>query len=66
MWIARTNPGRCARNTLRPARSRSPAIHNAALAERGLNGCYVPLLVDDMAAFLATFTGGWVGGWAGG
>lgn len=39
--------------------SRSPAIHNAALQQLGLNAVYVPLLVDDMPAFLATFTGGW-------
>lgn len=38
--------------------SRSPAIHNAALQHLGLNAVYVPLLVDDMAAFLGTFTGG--------
>ena len=38
-------------------RSRSPAIHNAALQQLGLNAVYVPLLVDDMAHFLATFTG---------
>ncbi|EFN57759.1 hypothetical protein CHLNCDRAFT_143054 [Chlorella variabilis] len=37
--------------------SRSPAIHNAALRQAGLNGVYVPLLVDDMPSFLATFTG---------
>lgn len=40
-----------------PSRSRSPAIHNAALRQAGLNGVYVPLLVDDMPSFLATFTG---------
>jgi len=33
--------------------SRSPAIHNAALAEVGFDGVYVPLLVDDMPAFLS-------------
>lgn len=41
-----------------PRRSRSPAIHNAALQQLGLNAVYVPLLVDDMARFLAAFTGG--------
>lgn len=42
--------------------SRSPAIHNAALQQLGLNAVYVPLLVDDMPAFLATFTDAdWVG-----
>ena len=45
-------------------RSRSPAIHNAALQEAGLNAVYVPLLVDDMPSFLSTFTGAWSGlGW---
>ncbi|KAI7844252.1 hypothetical protein COHA_002050 [Chlorella ohadii] len=42
--------------------SRSPAIHNAALQQLGLNAVYVPLLVDDMARFLATFTDAdWIG-----
>lgn len=42
--------------------SRSPAIHNAALQQLGLNAVYVPLLVDDMAAFLRTFTDAdWIG-----
>ncbi|MCE9604061.1 MAG: shikimate dehydrogenase [Planctomycetia bacterium] len=35
--------------------SRSPAIHNAALADADLDGCYVPFRVPpaDLAAFLA-------------
>ena len=37
--------------------SRIPAIHNAALQQKGLYAVYVPLLVDDMASFLSTFTG---------
>ena len=35
------------------AHSRSPALHNAAMAAVGFDGTFVPLLVDDMPAFLA-------------
>ena len=35
--------------------SRSPALHNAAFAAANLDAVYVPLLVDDMAPFLAAF-----------
>ena len=35
--------------------SKSPALHNAAMAEINFDGVYVPLLVDDMASFLAAF-----------
>lgn len=35
--------------------SKSPAIHNAAMGAAGFDGVYVPLLVDDMARFLAEF-----------
>ena len=34
------------------AQSMSPAIHNAALQRRGVDGVYVPLLVEDLPAFL--------------
>ncbi|KAK9842613.1 hypothetical protein WJX84_011446, partial [Apatococcus fuscideae] len=32
--------------------SKSPALHNAALQAAGVNSVYVPLLVDDLPAFL--------------
>jgi 3-dehydroquinate dehydratase/shikimate dehydrogenase len=35
--------------------SRSPAIHNAALEAAGVDGVYLPFLVDDLPAFLAAF-----------
>lgn len=35
--------------------SRSPVLHNAAMARDGYNGVYVPLLVDDMDAFAMAF-----------
>jgi len=35
--------------------SMSPAIHNAAFDEAGINAVYVPFLVDDVAAFLEAF-----------
>jgi 3-dehydroquinate dehydratase/shikimate dehydrogenase len=35
--------------------SRSPAIHNAALAVYDLNAVYVPMLVDDLPYFLTAF-----------
>lgn len=34
--------------------SRSPLIHNAALSAAGVDAVYVPLLVDDLAAFLGS------------
>jgi 3-dehydroquinate dehydratase / shikimate dehydrogenase len=34
------------------SRSRSPAIHNAAFAEAGLNSVFVPLLVKDIEGFI--------------
>jgi hypothetical protein len=37
------------------AHSRSPALHNAALAAAGLDAVYVPLLVDELRPFLAAF-----------
>lgn len=36
--------------------SKSPAIHNAAMALKGFDGVYVPLLVDDMDSFLKVFS----------
>jgi Shikimate dehydrogenase substrate binding domain/Type I 3-dehydroquinase len=36
--------------------SKSPLLHNNAMAEAALDAVYVPLLVDDMEAFLATFS----------
>jgi 3-dehydroquinate dehydratase/shikimate dehydrogenase len=35
------------------AHSRSPALHNAALAAAGADAVYLPLLVDDLPSFLA-------------
>lgn len=35
--------------------SKSPLIHNAAFEAAGFDGVYVPLLVDDFAAFVAAF-----------
>ncbi len=32
--------------------SRSPALHNTALQAAGINTVYVPLLVDNLPAFL--------------
>ncbi len=37
------------------AHSRSPALHNAALAAGGVDAVYLPLLVDDLPRFLAAF-----------
>jgi 3-dehydroquinate dehydratase/shikimate dehydrogenase len=37
------------------AQSRSPAIHNAALAAAGIDGVYLPFLVEDFSSFLAAF-----------
>jgi len=37
------------------AHSLSPAVHNAALDEKGLNAVYVPFLVDDVVAFIHAF-----------
>ena len=41
------------------AQSKSPALHNPSLAAAGVDACYVPLLVNDIEAFLksATFGG---------
>ena len=36
------------------AHSRSPLIHNAAFQEAGIDAVYVPLLVDDLQACLAS------------
>lgn len=36
--------------------SRSPVLHNEAMAAVGFDGVYVPLLVDDMDSFMATFS----------
>ena len=36
--------------------SRSPILHNTAMASIAWDGVYVPLLVDDMDAFMATFS----------
>ena len=45
-----------------PAPSPSPPPHLTPTQAKGLNGVYVPLLVDDMPSFLATFTDlDWVG-----
>ena len=37
------------------AHSMSPAIHNAAFAETGFDGVYLPFRVDDPAAFVPAF-----------
>lgn len=39
------------------AHSMSPAIHNAAFAESGINAVYLPFKVHDVAAFLAAYEG---------
>ena len=36
------------------AQSKSPALHNPCLGAAGVDACYVPLLVEDIAAFLAS------------
>jgi 3-dehydroquinate dehydratase / shikimate dehydrogenase len=36
--------------------SRSPVLHNKAMASAGFVGVYVPLLVDDMDSFMSTFS----------
>ena len=38
------------------AHSRSPALHNAALAAAGLDAVYIPFLVDDLRSFLRSFS----------
>lgn len=45
--------------------SRSPAIHNAALAAHDLNAVYVPMLVEDLPYFLRAFGTPGSGGSAG-
>lgn len=37
------------------AHSRSPALHNRALAHAGVPGVYVPYLVQDLSSFIHTF-----------
>ena len=37
------------------AHSRSPALHNAALASAGIDAVYIPYLVDDLQSFLKSF-----------
>ena len=46
------------------AHSMSPAIHNAAFADVGLNAEYVPLKVDNVEAFVPRFTRFGVGGYS--
>ncbi len=36
--------------------SRSPQLHNAALAAAGLDSVYLPLLVDNLRSFLKTYS----------
>ena len=36
--------------------SKSPALHNAALQQAGVDSIYVPLLVNDLPAFLSSCT----------
>lgn len=38
------------------AHSRSPQLHNAAMAAAGLDSLYLPLLVDDLPSFLHTYS----------
>lgn len=35
--------------------SRSPVLHNAAMAATGFDGVYIPLLVDDFPTFITAF-----------
>ncbi|KAK9818289.1 hypothetical protein WJX72_010136 [[Myrmecia] bisecta] len=44
--------------------SRSPAVHNAAMAAVGFDAVYIPLLVDDMKSFLEAFNGPDFGGFS--
>ena len=48
------------------AHSKSPLVHNAALAVAGLDGCYVPLLVKDFPAFYEAAERLWEDGPGGG
>lgn len=36
--------------------SRSPQLHNAAMAAAGLDSVYMPLLVDNLQSFLNTYS----------
>ena len=38
------------------AHSRSPTLHNAALKSAGIDGVYIPYLVDDLRSFLQSFS----------
>ena len=46
------------------AHSRSPQLHNAAMAAAGLDSVYLPLLVDDLRSFLETFSDSAYGGFS--
>ena len=46
------------------AHSRSPQLHNAAMAAAGLDAIYLPLLVDNLRAFLNIFCGTEYGGFS--
>lgn len=39
------------------AHSRSPQLHNAAMAAAGLDSIYMPLLVDNLRKFLDIYNG---------
>jgi 3-dehydroquinate dehydratase / shikimate dehydrogenase len=42
--------------------SRSPIVHNTSFQEKGFDGVYVPLLVEDLKRFVSAFT---TADWAG-
>lgn len=46
------------------AHSRSPQLHNAAMAAAGLDSVYLPLLVDNLQSFLDTFSDSAYGGFS--
>ncbi len=44
--------------------SRSPQLHNAAMAAAGIDAVYLPLLVDNLKKFLKTYSSADYGGFS--